>query len=140
MSFRLAVPRALFAAMLEQAHAELPNECCGFLAGTIEGEVGRVVARYPLVNELASPIEFSGEARSQFEAWRDMRRQGIEVLAIYHSHPTSAPVPSRKDLDNHFWGEEVMCVIISLVEPEPAVRAWWLTVSDYRVAEWKIVE
>ena len=51
MPFRLEVPRALYSAMLEQARAELPNECCGLLAGTVEEGVGRVVARYPLVNE-----------------------------------------------------------------------------------------
>src|SRR3954452_20721502 len=42
MSFRLEVPRALYSAMLEQARAELPNECCGLLAGTVEEGVGRV--------------------------------------------------------------------------------------------------
>jgi len=126
--------------MLEQAQAELPNECCGFLAGTVEGGVGRVVARYPLVNELASPTDFFCADQSLGNASRDMRQRGIDVLAIYHSHPTSASVPSRKDLARHYYGEEVMCVIISLVEPEPTVGAWWLTATDYREAEWKIID
>ncbi|MBI1918241.1 MAG: M67 family metallopeptidase [Planctomycetes bacterium] len=139
MAFRLEVPCALYAAMLEQARAELPNECCGLLAGTVEGGVGRVVARYPLVNELASPVEFTGEARGQFEACRDMRRQGIEELAVYHSHPTTAPLPSRKDRKRNY-SENVVNLIISLAGPEPVVRGWWLTATDFREAEWKIIE
>jgi len=123
--------------MLEQARAELPNECCGLLAGTVEGGVGRVVERYALVNELASPVEFVSEARSHFAADKDMRRQGLDVLAVYHSHPTTAPVPSRKDLARNY-SEAVVNLIISLVGPEPVVRGWWLTETDYREADWAV--
>src|SRR5438093_352430 len=79
-SFRLLLPLQLYAAMVEQAQAELPNECCGLLAGRIEDGVGRVEQRYPLVNELASPVEFQSEPRGMFEAERDMRRNGWHVL------------------------------------------------------------
>ena len=53
---RLLIPRSLLDAVLAHARAELPNECCGLLAGTVEEGVGRVVARYPLVNELAEAV------------------------------------------------------------------------------------
>ena len=59
--------------MLEQAQAELPNECCGLLAGRVADGVGRVEMRYPLVNELTSPVEYSAEAMSLFAAFKDMR-------------------------------------------------------------------
>jgi [CysO sulfur-carrier protein]-S-L-cysteine hydrolase len=134
MPFRLEVPRAVFEAILEQARAELPNECCGLLAGTVEDEVGRVVERYALVNELASPVEFVSEDRSHFVADKDMRRKGLDVLAVYHSHPTTAPVPSRKDLARNY-SVDVVNLIISLAGPEPVVRGWWLTETDYREAE-----
>jgi len=136
MPFRLEVPRAVFEAILEQARAELPNECCGLLAGKIEDSVGRVVARYPLVNELASPTDFyCGDHPSLGAAFRDMRQQALEVLVVYHSHPTSLPVPSRKDLEKNYYGEEVMSLIISLAGPEPVVRGWWLTETNFREAE-----
>src|SRR5438105_153199 len=51
-----------------------------------------VVQRYALVNTAASPTEYLSDPRSMFEAVRDMRRLGLEIVAIYHSHPTSAPV------------------------------------------------
>jgi proteasome lid subunit RPN8/RPN11 len=141
--FRLLVPRVLFEAMIAHARAALPNECCGLLAGhsPTEGGPGRVVralARYALENELQSPTEYRSEPRSMFEAMRDMRRQDIDVLAVYHSHPASAPVPSKKDLAQNY-SEGVINLIVSLAGPVPEVRAWWLRATDYQPAEWELV-
>jgi proteasome lid subunit RPN8/RPN11 len=72
-----------------------------------------------------------------FDAERAMRRQGIEVLAVYHSHPTSEPVPSRTDLERNY-SSEVVNVIISLKDAEPRVRGWWLSETGYREAEWEL--
>src|SRR5262245_9214659 len=113
--------------MLAQAREELPNECCGLLAGPLpEAGIGRVVHRYPLVNAEASPTEFVSEPRGTFEAERDMRHQGTVVLAVYHSHPTSPPVPSRKDRERNY-SPDVINVIIALATDVPVVRCWWLT-------------
>src|SRR5262249_17493913 len=100
-------------------------------AGVVEAGEGGVVARYPLVNELASPTEYNAEPRGLFQAHRDMRDRGLEVLAVYHSHPTSPPVPSRKDRECNS-SEDVVSVIISLTTSPPAVRAWWLTADAHR--------
>src|SRR5262245_21327595 len=94
---RLRVPTALVEGLRAQARDEAPLEGCGLLAGTVAGGVGTVTARYPLVNEAASPVEYRSEPRSMLRAVRDIDRQGLEVLAVYHSHPTSAPIPSRTD-------------------------------------------
>jgi proteasome lid subunit RPN8/RPN11 len=126
--------------MLWHALAEQPLECCGLLAGVVrEDGVGEVRLRYPLLNAAASPIEFESEPRSHLSADRDINRQGWEVLAIYHSHPTSEPIPSRKDLERS-WSEDVVNFIISLTTTPPTVRAWWLIAETYREAAWTIQE
>src|SRR5262249_16647246 len=140
MPFQLRLPRPILAAMVAQALAERPNECCGLLAGTILTEetnvrIGRVGERFPLVNALASPTEYESEPRGMFEAVRAMRQRGLDVLAVYHSHPTSAAVPSKKDLARNY-SPEVVNFIISLAGPEPTVRGWWLSESEYREADW----
>ena len=137
--FRLCVPRDLHAQMLRHAQSELPNECCGLLAGRVADGVGRVEACYPLVNQLASPTEYLSEPRSMLAAVRDMRGRGIDVLAVYHSHPASAPVPSRKDRERNY-GEAVVNLIIGLAGVEPVVRGWWLTDADAREADWQVIE
>lgn len=138
--FRLLISQAEATGMIEHARRELPAECCGLLAGLIaaDGEEAIVTHRYELTNVLASPIEFESEPRSMLAAMRDVRRWGTEVLAVYHSHPTSEPLPSRKDLERHWLGERVMAVIVGLMKPEPDVRAWWLS-NDAQPGVWQEV-
>jgi proteasome lid subunit RPN8/RPN11 len=124
--------------MLWHARAEAPRECCGLLAGVIRADgTGEARLRYPLLNALASPVEFESEPVSLFSAWNDIRRQRLDVLAIYHSHPTSEPVPSRTDLARN-WSPDVVNLILGLTTIPPTVRAWWLTANDYRPAEWQV--
>jgi proteasome lid subunit RPN8/RPN11 len=127
--------------MLAQAQAEQPNECCGLLGGRFGANgSARVERRYPLVNEAASPVAFYClEDKSFFAAFLDMRKAGFDLLALYHSHPTSAPVPSQKDREQNY-GPDVMNLIISLSGPAPEVRAWWLTTEDARAAQWSLID
>jgi proteasome lid subunit RPN8/RPN11 len=128
--------------MLAQALAENPLECCGLLAGTFDRTAatpqGLVRQRYPLVNAEQSPRRYESDARSTLDAFKDLERRGLELLSIYHSHPTSAPVPSKTDLERNFF-PEVVHLIISLATPVPAVRGWWLKEDSYEEAEWDVV-
>jgi proteasome lid subunit RPN8/RPN11 len=135
ISFRLQLPRIFREEIIAHARAELPNECVGLLAGVREGGMGRVVTRYPLVNEAASPIEYLSQAQSMFAADRAMRQAGLDLLAIYHSHPASAPIPSRKDLERSY-SPDVVNFIISLKDNSPLLRGWWLTERQYRELDW----
>jgi proteasome lid subunit RPN8/RPN11 len=135
MQFRLQLPRKMREEMIAHARAELPNECVGLLAGVREGGMGRVVERYPLINAAASPIEYLSQPESMFAADRSMHARELDILAIYHSHPASAPVPSRKDLERNY-SPEVVNFIISLKDETPLVRAWWLRENDYRELDW----
>lgn len=130
--------------MIAHAQAELPNECCGILAGTIGTDgIARIERRYPLVNAAASPIEYHWEPQGAFAASRSMRESGIEMLAIYHSHPTSDPIPSRTDRERYdevrpMLGD-VMHFIVGLRDAAPAVRAWWMNGDAHHEAEWEVV-
>jgi len=125
--------------MLAQARAELPNECCGMFGGTLIDGVGRVESIYPLVNALASPVDFLTEGLGMFWAEKAMRMRKQQPLAFYHSHPTAPPMPSRKDLAQHY-SENVIDLIISMLPSEPDVRGWWLKPDSYEPAEWSCVE
>jgi proteasome lid subunit RPN8/RPN11 len=132
--------------MVAQALAELPNECCGLLGGQLiadatlpEGFLGRVLHRYPLINTAASPTEYLSEAKSLLAAHKDMRQRELEILAIYHSHPASEPIPSQKDLKRNNWPGAVH-FIISLMTDEPGMRGWWLMETEFREVVWEWIE
>jgi len=138
--------------MVAQARAELPNECCGLLAGKIIAGApaqGVVAKRYPLINQAASSTtasegwgmldprtEYLAAGRSMLDAQKDMRRLETRELAVYHSHPTSAPIPSKKDIERNIYGMMAMHLIISLQAGEVHMRAWWLGDQDFTEAEW----
>jgi proteasome lid subunit RPN8/RPN11 len=137
-SFRLAIPTQILQAVFAHAQAELPNECCGLMGGKFDATGTAVVVRhYPLVNEAASPVRYRCEGRSLFFAHKDMRYSGLELLAVYHSHPTSEPVPSKSDLAENFVGDGVMHLIISLMTSAPVMRGWWLLETDFRAGAWE---
>jgi len=58
-------------------------------------------------------------------AMRHLREAGQELVAIYHSHPYSAPYPSATDLDQNQY-PEVAHLIIGREEGEWRVRAFQL--------------
>ena len=117
----LTVPPSIIDAMLEHARAEAPAECCGLLAGT--GEL--LTHHFALRNELASPVAYQADPRDLFAAFREIRQCDLELLAIYHSHPTSPARPSRVDLEQNYYGE-VPRIIISLAGEPPVVKAFRL--------------
>jgi [CysO sulfur-carrier protein]-S-L-cysteine hydrolase len=111
--------------IIHQMHtlAETPIECCGLLAG----HGGHVTQLYPIPNELASPTRFRTDAKAMLAAQRQMREHQQDLIAVYHSHPTSDPIPSATDLAENPFGETVLSVIIGA----GTVRAWRLGVTAY---------
>jgi proteasome lid subunit RPN8/RPN11 len=89
----VVVPEAIREQLVEHAREEAPNEACGLVAFR-----GGVAERYlPGENTLASPYRF--ELRPRDPADFFLEDEGYE-LAVFHSHPETAPRPSRTDIEN----------------------------------------
>jgi proteasome lid subunit RPN8/RPN11 len=116
----LAVPAAILDAMLGHCRAGLPNEACGILAGA-----GRVTRHVPMRNAEQSPHWYRFDPAAQLAAYADLDTAGLDVLAVYHSHPTSSAYPSQADVELAV--PDVVQVIVSLRGAEPRVRAFRIT-------------
>ncbi len=139
--YTLLIPQMAYQQMVAHAKSALPNECCGLLAGAIEGPVARVVQCLPLVNAAIHPeTEYLSDSRSIIAAHAAMRAAGLVEVAVYHSHPSSDPVPSRKDRDNNPYDDFVMHLIISLNGEQPRMQAWWITREHVNEATWQVVD
>jgi [CysO sulfur-carrier protein]-S-L-cysteine hydrolase len=86
------VPEAIRAALAEHARAEDPNEACGVLAFR-QGVAERYIRGR---NAAESPYRF--ELDVDPETWF-LEDEGYE-LAVFHSHLSSPPRPSRTDVQN----------------------------------------
>ena len=135
---RLVIPEVLRDAMIAHAQAALPNECCGLLAGRIVEGTAFAEMRFAIRNDAASPKEYFTNPRDLLDAMKAARAAKLDVLALYHSHPTSAPIPSRRDLENNTWGETAVHVIIGNVTTQPNVRAWWLGENEFHEVDVEI--
>lgn len=138
--FRLRLPRPLYREMLAHAQSELPNECCGLLAGRVAGAQAEAIRCYPLVNLLACPTEYDADPSGICRANRDMRPEGLDILAFYHSHPASPPLPSKKDLARNYWGDAVIHFIISMLKEEPLMQGWRLREAGFDAADWELTD
>lgn len=134
----LFLPRRCLETMLRQARAELPNECCGVLGGTASEHELHVEECYALVNEAASRIEYRSDPHSMLKACRAMDAAGWVIVGVYHSHPTSEPIPSKTDIARYD-GLDAVQFIIGLKDMEPQVRGWWLSESGFTEADWRVV-
>jgi proteasome lid subunit RPN8/RPN11 len=110
------VVRAAARRALEQhAREEAPNEACGLLV-LKDGVADRYV---PGVNEAASPFRFELRMPDP-EVWF-LEDEGYE-LAVFHSHGSAPPRPSRTDVENVGHWEGRPYVIYTLRTDELA--AW----------------
>jgi proteasome lid subunit RPN8/RPN11 len=115
----VVVPPAVRAALVEHASAEAPNEACGLVV-LRDG----VAERYePGVNVSPSPYYFELEMPDP-GVWF-LEDDGYE-LAVFHSHLSSPPRPSRTDVEN-----------IGLWEARPYVI---LTLRSGELAAWRIAD
>ena len=82
-----------------QARAEMPNEACGYLAGTVLAD-GTLLAseRIPMTNIDASPDHFSFAPKEQFSAVKQARDSDLQLISVYHSHPETPARMSDEDI------------------------------------------
>lgn len=121
--------------IVEHAKSELPNEACGYLAGNNN----TITYSYPMKNVDRSPEHFSFDPREQFGAMRDARIKELQILANYHSHPSTPSRPSEEDIRLAF-DPEISYIIISLAEKVPVVKSFKIRNGVVENEELTIVE
>jgi proteasome lid subunit RPN8/RPN11 len=119
------LPTEIHMAIECHARAVFPDEACGLLASD---ETGRLRMAYPLTNAESSPLRFRIDPDEHWGALQHAERNGWSICGSFHSHPTTAPVPSRADVEGALdpgW----VHLIAGPVEPGP------MTVAAYRITD-----
>ena len=115
----LRIPQQIINELFEHAQTGLPEEVCGYLAGT-----GREVTRqFRLTNIDHSNEHFSFDPKEQFQVVREARKAGLEILANYHSHPETPARPSQEDI-RLAYDPNISYVIVSLAAEIPDVKSF----------------
>jgi len=122
----LSIPKQFYDAMIQQAEAEYPNECCGLLAG----KDSRVTQIYKMTNTHHSPTNYLMDPREQFVAFKEMRKKSLELLAIYHSHPHTQAYPSMTDVRLAYYPEAFYLILSLENKTTPVLNAYRISNSN----------
>ena len=106
--------------ILKHARENLPEEACGLIAGTKDGNDKSIKKVYCLTNIDHSNEHFSLDPKEQLAAVKDMRANGLKLLGNFHSHPESPSRPSEED-KRLAYDSKVNYLILSLMDLENPV-------------------
>ncbi|MBM7553618.1 Mov34/MPN/PAD-1 family protein [Thalassobacillus pellis] len=123
---KFIIPTPIYEEMILHGSANLPYEVCGLLAG-FGSEVKSI---WKLENERKSEKSFFVSKQVVEETLKYISERKEQVLAVYHSHPTTAPVPSSMDIHNH-QEEEIKMVIISYKYKHPEMKCYQVINNGY---------
>jgi len=125
----LEIPEDLLNGVIEHARREYPLESCGILAG----KDGKIVKVYSMENTERSSSSYLMAPEKQLKVFREVEAEGLELSAIYHSHPHSPAFPSQRDVDYAFYPDSLI-LIISLTDPK-VPQAGVFQIENGRVKE-----
>jgi proteasome lid subunit RPN8/RPN11 len=98
----IRIERDAWDTMVAHAESLFPNECCGAMLGEVDGDGKRVRVAVPIENA------FNGSQAARYElrpedllaAEREARKNGMDLIGIFHSHPDCDAYFSETDLKN----------------------------------------
>lgn len=128
----LEIPHHIYTAMLDHGNNNVPMEACGI----VSGRGNQALKFYPTDNADRSPIRYSIPPEQILRVFRTLEEDDQQLLAIFHTHPTTAAYPSVTDIRLAFYPEAVY-LIMSLAQPGvPVLRGFHIragTISEREI-------
>ncbi len=134
----LTISKKNFDEVVNHCKTDYPDEACGLLAGKTE----YVEKIYKVTNVKHSSFNYEMDSVEQLKCEKEIRKTGLKIIGIYHSHPTSSAYPSQMDVARICWPGEpdmliypgVCHVIVGLGGGRTDVRAFMINSAE-RIAE-----
>lgn len=104
-----------------------PIEACGIIAG----KNGRSMKVFQITNILNSPYEYLMDPSEMLKAFWEIDEQEWELLAFFHSHPMSRPIPSKTDLARNYYPDTPQ-LILGKSQSEWKSRAYYLGKTEFK--------
>ena len=115
--------------MLDRLQRTYPLEGCGLLGG----QNGRITTHYAIDNVLQSLVAYEMDPKQQLQAMLDIEARGLDLLAIYHSHPQGPEQPSLTDIAQAYYPETIQLIISLRDRNKPVLRGF--TIRGGQVSE-----
>ena len=112
--------------MIAHVDSNLPLEACGLLAGS----GSRVESVLMVKNQAQSPVRYVMDPIEQLNAFEWIDSHGLDILGIFHSHPTGPETVSPTDIAESAY--EVVHVILSHADGTWRARGFRIEDNTYR--------
>jgi proteasome lid subunit RPN8/RPN11 len=116
----LKLQHAHLQAMERHAAGQAPLEACGLLAGKKD----TVEAVLKVRNAEQSQFRFRMDPQEQYDAFQWIEAKGLDLIGIYHSHPSGPETVSTTDIAEAAY--KVVHIIWSREEETWSARAFWI--------------
>ncbi len=122
----MRLDRGLRQALREEAARALPFEACGLLGG----RGAELLCFIPCRNAAQSAYRYAIAPEDVMRALREFERDGMELRAIFHSHPAGEPRPSARDIREAMYPGVLH--LIAGAPPAMALHGYWLGEGEVR--------
>jgi proteasome lid subunit RPN8/RPN11 len=117
----IRIPRPILEKMLAESRRNPTHESCGLLAG----KNNSITTIFPARNAASAPTTaYEIAPRELFTLFREIRAQNLELLGIYHSHPTTENIPSPTDIARAFYPDAAYFIISPAPNTPNPIRAF----------------
>ena len=114
--------------MLRHVTACLPEEGCGMLGG-----LGSRVTVVRAINNLArSPVRYYMDPVEMVHMFDDLDKNGLELIATFHSHPHGPQVPSETDIQEFLYPGTAVLIWAPDDNGAWKMRAFMITEGAFR--------
>jgi len=134
MILALELNNALLQEMITYVDQHVPLEACGLLAGK-ESRVEKIVG---VLNQAQSPVRFVMDPYEQLHAFNWIESNGLDLVGIFHSHPTGPETVSATDIAEAAYA--VVHVILSRSDNEWKARGFWIEDGSAHEVTLQIIE
>ncbi len=112
--------------MIAHVDSLSPLEACGLLAG----QDSKVEAVLAVTNQAQSPTRYVMDPIEQLNAFEQIESSGLDLIGIFHSHPTGPETVSPTDIAQAAYA--VVYVILARVENLWNARGFWIADGAFR--------
>lgn len=119
--------------MIDHTNSDPALESCGLLAGS-NAIVNKIFSADNVASAPATSYEIA--PRELFHFMREIRATQLDLLGIYHSHPTGENAPSPTDIERAYYPDLAYFIVSPRDAGPRGVRAF--SIRDGRAAELSI--
>ena len=120
--------------MIAHVDSHAPLEACGLLAG-IDSKVETVLE---VTNQAQSAVRFVMDPIEQLHAFEWIESNGLELIGIFHSHPTGPETVSPTDIAQAAY--PVVHIILARVDNNWRARGFWIKDGEYDEVTLLVIE